>query len=82
LDGRGLLWGMQIVQDRDSRSLFDPALGIGQQIGDRTREQGAIVRIIGDRIVLAPPLVITEDEVDQLVGALEKGFDAVAAQVL
>jgi len=40
------------------------------------------VRIIGDRIVLAPPLVITEDEVDQLVGALEKGFDAVAAQVL
>lgn len=81
VDGRGLLWGMQIVKDRETRTLFDPALGIGQQVGDRTRAEGAIVRIIGDRIVLAPPLIITEDEIDLLMGALRKGLDAVAKEI-
>jgi len=81
VDGRGLLWGLQVVRDRATRALFDPAVAIGQTIGDRTREHGAIVRIIGDRIVLAPPLVITEDEIDALVGALEKGVDAAGRQV-
>lgn len=81
MDGRGLLWGMQVVKDRATRTLFDPALGMGQKIGDHTRKHGAIVRIIGDRIVLAPPLIISEDEIDKLVGALEKGLDAAAGDV-
>ncbi len=78
VDGRGLLWGMQVVKDRTTRALYDPALGMAQKIGDATRDAGAIVRIIGDRIVLAPPLVISEGELDQLVGALETGLAATA----
>ena len=76
VDGRGLLWGLEVVEDKATRALFDPARKIGQLIGDHARDNGLIVRVIGDRLVFAPPLIITKDQVDNMTDALEKALDA------
>ena len=54
---------------------IDPAIGTGRQIGERLLARGVLVKDThGSTIRIAPPLVITEDEidfaVDQLAGAL------------
>jgi adenosylmethionine-8-amino-7-oxononanoate aminotransferase len=41
----------------------------------KVRKEGAIVRGIRDLLAFAPPLVITEKEVDELFGAVRRGID-------
>jgi 4-aminobutyrate---pyruvate transaminase len=73
--GVGLLWALEIVKDKRTKEPFDPALKLGQTVGDHARRHGLIVRIIGDRLVFAPPLIITDDEIDALADALGKALD-------
>ena len=81
VDGRGLLWGLEVVEDKATRQLFDPVRGVGPLIGRHARDNGLIVRVIGDRIVLAPPVIITETEVDAMADALTKALDAAHAEL-
>ncbi|HEX9701789.1 MAG TPA: aminotransferase [Rhodospirillales bacterium] len=75
VSGVGLLWGLEIVEDKNTRKPFDPALKIGQAVGDLARRHGLIVRVIGDRLVFAPPLIIDEEQIDALADALGKALD-------
>jgi adenosylmethionine-8-amino-7-oxononanoate aminotransferase len=75
VSGVGLLWGLEIVEDKNTRKPFDPALKIGQAVGDHARRHGLIVRVIGDRLVFAPPLIIDEEQIDALADALGKALD-------
>jgi len=73
--GVGLLWALEIVKDKRTKEPFDPALKLGQTVGDHARRHGLIARVIGDRLVLAPPLIISEDEIDALASALGRALD-------
>jgi 4-aminobutyrate--pyruvate transaminase len=75
VNGVGLLWGLEIVRDKKTRASFDPALKAGQKVGENARRHGLIVRVIGDRLVFAPPLIITEEEIDALAGAFGRALD-------
>jgi len=75
VNGVGLLWGLEVVKDRKTRKSFDPTMKMGQRVGDHARRHGLIVRIIGDRLVFAPPLVITENEIDALASAFGQALD-------
>jgi adenosylmethionine-8-amino-7-oxononanoate aminotransferase len=66
---RGLMAGIEIVSDRASKEGFPPGRKIGQRIVRKAREQGVILRPLGDVIVLMPPLSSTEEEIKMLVGA-------------
>jgi 4-aminobutyrate--pyruvate transaminase len=68
--GVGLIAGVEMVADRKSKRPFDPVGSIGAEIAKRCQEHGLITRAIGDTIALCPPLIITEDEVRQLVSRL------------
>ncbi len=63
---RGLMVGIELVEDRESRKQFDPALKVGQRVIKKTRERGVIIRPLGDVIVLMPPLSTTMEELDAL----------------
>jgi adenosylmethionine-8-amino-7-oxononanoate aminotransferase len=56
----------------------DPALRMGHRVTNEARERGAIVRPLGNTVVLMPPLAISEDELRQLVAITA---DSVAAAV-
>ncbi|MFQ5614254.1 MAG: aspartate aminotransferase family protein [Anaerolineae bacterium] len=71
--GLGLMSAVEFVADRDSKA---PA-GIGPQVQRACLEGGLITRIKGDILMFAPPLVISGDEVDQIVGIAREAIGAV-----
>ncbi len=72
---RGVMVGIDLGAD-DGAS-FDPTRRIGHRVAMACREFGAIVRPLGDTIVLNPPLVIRPAECDALIGATRSAIQSV-----
>ena len=78
--GRGLFLGMEFVQDRNSKAAFDPALGIHKLFKKAAFENGLICYPMGgtidgkkgDHVLLAPPFIIDDNQIDELIGKLDK----------
>ena len=77
--GLGLLVGMEFVRDRATRERFPAETAIGIRIRDAARARGLLVRASHWMLVLAPPLTISDDEVDEILAILEAAFDDVVA---
>ncbi|MBN9551321.1 MAG: aspartate aminotransferase family protein [Alphaproteobacteria bacterium] len=67
--GVGMLAAVEFVADRDTRQLFDPSLKVGARISQAAKARGLIARAMphGDILGFAPPLVMTEAEIDEMV---------------
>ncbi|RXV62669.1 aspartate aminotransferase family protein [Roseovarius sp. A46] len=72
--GHGLLTGIEIVSDRDAKTPMDAETM--QRIHTATYEAGAMVRLGAHNILMSPPLVISEAEIDVILSALDAGFSA------
>jgi putrescine aminotransferase len=80
--GLGLLGGIEFVRDRASKQLFDASLGVARRVWLAALESGVIVRPLGgDVIAMSPPFVITEQQIDRLVEALDAAIAMVSGQV-
>jgi len=79
--GEGLLAALEFVADKDGPAFFDPAKKIGPQVAAAALERGVIARAMpqGDILGFAPPLCITEVEIDQVVEMTKSAVDAVSA---
>lgn len=83
--GRGLFRGIEIVQDRDSKKPFDPSLVINAKIKKTAFEAGLICYpmggtidgVHGDHILLAPPFILEDSHIDEIVDKLNRTFEAV-----
>jgi 4-aminobutyrate--pyruvate transaminase len=76
--GAGLILGMELMQDGKRRIPFDSALKVGARVDDAAARHGLILRVIGDRLVFAPPLVIEADEICEIGRRLRRALDDVA----
>ena len=65
--GKGLMLGIELVQDRGTKEAFPMANRTGRQVLKAAASRGLITRALGDTLVFAPPLVINRAEVDELV---------------
>jgi adenosylmethionine-8-amino-7-oxononanoate aminotransferase len=65
---RGLMVGIELVQDKESREPFPVERRTGHRVILEARKLGAILRPLGDVIVLMPPLCFTPAELESLVG--------------
>ncbi|HET9903299.1 MAG TPA: aminotransferase [Xanthobacteraceae bacterium] len=79
--GRGLIAGVELVRDKASHAAFDRAAGVGRACAEYAQAHGLIVRAIGDTIAICPPLVISEDEIGQLVAKLKAALDETVKDV-
>jgi adenosylmethionine-8-amino-7-oxononanoate aminotransferase len=83
--GRGLLVAMELVEDRETKVPFDPALAIHQRAKTDAFERGLLIYPgggtadgrRGDHILLAPPYNVTDEELDSIVNLLAQTVDAV-----
>ncbi|MFM2279360.1 MAG: hypothetical protein RLZZ444_1591 [Pseudomonadota bacterium] len=73
--GKGLMVGIDLVGDKQTRQPLDPSTGIADRIAAYAREQGVIVRPAGATMILSPPLVIQQPEIDKIVDALTFAFE-------
>jgi adenosylmethionine-8-amino-7-oxononanoate aminotransferase len=74
---KGLMAGIEIVADKETRERFPPERKIGQRVIRKVRDRGVILRPLGDVIVLLPPLSSSEEEIEALVRSAFWGIDAV-----
>lgn len=85
--GRGLFMGVELVRDRASKATFDPAVSLHARIKREAMARGLMVYPMGgtidgrqgDHVLLAPPFIITDDELDQLTERLAGAIDAAIA---
>jgi adenosylmethionine-8-amino-7-oxononanoate aminotransferase len=63
---RGLMVGIELVKDRETREPFPPARRTGHRVILETRKRGVILRPLGDVVVLMPPLCISLTELETL----------------
>ena len=83
LRGRGLFRGIELVEDRGSKAPFDPSRGIAGKIKKAAFEAGLICYPmagtidgrIGDHVLLAPPFIIEDAQLDELVDKLSGAID-------
>ncbi len=64
---RGLMAGIELVEDRTTRERFDLSLRLGHRVILEARKRGAILRPLGDVIVLMPPLAMSGSELARLL---------------
>lgn len=82
--GLGLMAGIELVTDKQAKT---PAIGLGARVLGEARRRGLITRMragqtgqapIGDVICLAPPLIVSESQVDRIVEILRESILAAA----
>ena len=74
--GKCFMMCVENVKNPQTKELFDADIAIGDRIAAHCQKHGLIVRPIAHLNVLSPPLILTRDEVDDVVNILRKGIMA------
>jgi 4-aminobutyrate--pyruvate transaminase len=81
--GVGLIAAVELVADKKTKAKFDPLGKVALYLFERAQEHGVILRAIQDHIAFCPPLIVTPEQIDQIVerfgAALEETEAWVAA---
>ncbi len=85
--GRGLMVGIELVRDRETRAPFPRAERVTEQVVRATRDAGVLVYsgtgnangVDGDTILLGPPFVITDDELVRIADAVAEAVETATA---
>ena len=86
--GRGYFWGVELVAERAGKTPFDPARRLHARVKSEAFARGLLVYPMGgtvdgrygDHILLAPPFIVTDDELALIVERLAQAVDAAIAQ--
>jgi len=87
--GKGLFAGVEFVKDKKTKEPFDPKLRLNALIANRAFEKGLITYpggggadgIKGDHLLLAPPFIITEEQIEKMVLILNETFAEITAEI-
>jgi len=82
--GRGLFQAIELVEDRASKRPFDPSRKVNAAIKKEAMARGLMVYpmggtidgVTGDHVLLAPPFIVTQEDVDRIVDRLGEAVDA------
>ena len=72
--GLGMLGAIELVKDKTTRARYE-GKGVGMICRQFCFDNGLIMRAVGDTMIIAPPLVITREEIDELVEKARKCLD-------
>jgi adenosylmethionine-8-amino-7-oxononanoate aminotransferase len=83
--GRGLFMGIELVHDRATKAPFDPELRLHAKIKAQAMDDGLLVYPMGgtidgrrgDHVLLAPPFIVSEADIDVIVDRLAGSIDTV-----
>lgn len=78
--GMGLIAGIELVSDKASKRPFEGGV-VGATAQKACQDAGLIVRALGNTVAVCPPLIITKEQIDEMLEGLQKGLDATLAFV-
>lgn len=71
----GFVAGLVIVKNKATREMFDPSLSVGMICRGFCFKNGLIMRAVGDRMIIAPPLVMTNADIDDMMRLIQQALD-------
>ncbi|MEW5248180.1 aspartate aminotransferase family protein [Microbulbifer sp. 2201CG32-9] len=74
----GMVGALELVRDKGSRARFDDDCTAGGVCRDMSIKNGLVMRATGDTMIIAPPLIITNQQVDELVEKARRALDDTA----
>jgi adenosylmethionine-8-amino-7-oxononanoate aminotransferase len=85
--GRGFFWGVEFVADRASKRTFEPELRVNAQVKAQAMKLGLLCYpmggtvdgVRGDHVLIAPPYILTETQLDELTDKFGRAVEAVFA---
>jgi adenosylmethionine-8-amino-7-oxononanoate aminotransferase len=88
--GRGLFLGLELVEDRDTKRPFAPDLAVAKRLKSAAFEAGLICYPMGgtidgkqgSHVLLAPPFILEDSHIDELVDKLSLALDRTLADTL
>lgn len=78
---RGLIGCIELCKDKRTRELFEPKGKVGIVCRDLSVKNGLVMRAVRDGMVLSPPLIITEEQIDELVTKARRTLDQTAEAI-
>jgi adenosylmethionine-8-amino-7-oxononanoate aminotransferase len=79
--GKGLMGALEAVRDKATRTPFEGHLSVSERIANTCTDHGLICRPLGQSIVLCPPFIVTEAQLDEMFDKLDAALHKVFAEV-
>ncbi|MCQ4241043.1 aspartate aminotransferase family protein [Stutzerimonas stutzeri] len=79
--GVGMLGALELVKNKKTRERF-AASGVGMLCREHCFRNGLVMRAVGDTMIISPPLVINEEQIDELIDKARLCLDATAREAL
>jgi len=79
--GEGLMVAAELATDPKSKARFDEGIAIGNRVAQRALRNGLVMRGDLHTISLAPPLIVTEEDIDAMVAIVRKSLQEVLAEL-
>ena len=79
--GIGLIAAVELVRDKATKEKFDPPGKVGTYLYEQAQSNGLILRNLADNIAFCPPMIITEEQVDEMVARFAASLEATHAWV-
>jgi putrescine aminotransferase len=78
-DSCGMMAALLLVKDKARGTPFPPELELGMHCRGHCFREGLIMRAVGDRMIIAPPLVMTRAQIDQMMVLIHRCLDLTLA---
>ena len=70
-----MMAALVLVANKEKKTGFDPAAEVGMICRGFCFREGVIMRAVGDRMIIAPPLIISKAEIDALIALIRRCLD-------
>lgn len=77
----GFVAGLVLVNNKAKRELFPSSLAVGMMCRSHCFKNGLIMRAVGDRMIIAPPLIMTRAQIDEMMVLIRLCLDATWAEL-
>lgn len=71
----GFMAGLVLVRDKNSMQSFAPEVAVGMVCRRHCFEQGVVMRAVGERMIIAPPLIMTLPQIDEMMALIRRALD-------
>jgi putrescine aminotransferase len=77
----GFVGGMVLVKNKETKEKFAPEVSVGMRCRKHCFTNGLIMRAVGERMIIAPPLTMTHAQIDELMGLIVQCLDLTLAEL-
>ena len=81
VSGFGLIGGVELIKDKAAKTPFDLSEGVAKRMYKLMLAEGLIARPILNMIAFSPPLILSNDDADEIVARFARALDKLAAEL-